>query len=92
MLARQKVLESLLVNVTSSAGLADRLAYLARFELSDDYFDMVANAVSQLTLPQLHAFLVTELAADKQVVGAFGNAKPAEAAIDAARAAAKSSR
>jgi zinc protease len=85
-LGRQKVLESLLVNVTSKAAISTRLAFLARFGLDDNYYDRLANAVARLTLPELHAFLVHELALDHQVVGAFGNAGPAKAAIAAARA------
>jgi hypothetical protein len=64
----------------------DRLAFLARFGLDDGYYQSLANAVARLTLPDLHAFLVRELAIDHQVIGAFGNAAPANAAVDAARA------
>ena len=85
-LGRQKVLESLLVNLTSSEATATRLAFLARFGLPDDYYDSLAKAVARMTLPELHAFLVRELAVDHQVIGAFGNAGPANAAIAAARA------
>jgi zinc protease len=85
-LGRQKVLESLLVNATSSETVATRLAFLARFGLDDGYYDTLAKAVARLTLPELHAFLLRELAVDHQVIGAFGNAEPANAAINAARA------
>ncbi len=85
-LGRQKVLESLLVNVSSTEAVATRLAFLARFELDDDYYNTLAKAVARLTLSDLHAFVVHELAADQQVIGALGNAKPANAAIEAARA------
>ena len=67
MLGRQKVLESLLVNVTSTKSVATRLAFLARFGLGDDFYDTLFNAVAHLTLPELHAFLVRELAVDHQV-------------------------
>ncbi|MDB4956508.1 MAG: peptidase domain protein [Myxococcales bacterium] len=85
-LGRQKVLESLLVNVASTEAVAARLAFMARFGLDDDYFNTVATAVARLTLPDLQAFLVRELAVDHQVIGAFGNPGPANAAISAARA------
>ncbi|GEM_PF-5944678 len=84
-LGRQKVIESLLVNMTTTEGVADRLAFLARFGLDDDYFDTLANGVARLTLADLHAFLVRELAVDHQVIGAFGNAAAANAAVAAAR-------
>lgn len=85
-LGREKVLESLLVNVTSTAAVASRLAFLARFELDDNYYNTLAQAVAGLTLSDLHAFVARELAVDQHVVGAFGNTAPANAAIAAARA------
>jgi predicted Zn-dependent peptidase len=85
-LGRQKVLESLLVNVETTEAVANRLAFLAQFGLADNYYDTLAKAVARLTLPELHAFLVRELAVDHQVIGAFGNAGPARAASAAARA------
>jgi len=84
-LARQKVLESLLVNTTSSAEVAEELATLARFGLPDDYFDNVAESVAKMTLPGFHEFLARELATETQVFGAFGNQTPAKAAAVAAR-------
>lgn len=84
-LAREKVIESLLVNTTSSAEVADVLAMLARFDLPDDYFDTVAERVAELTLSSFHEFLVRELSPATQVFGAFGNAAPAMAAVGAAR-------
>jgi predicted Zn-dependent peptidase len=85
-LGRQKVLESLIVNITSTEAVANRIAFLARFGLDDDYYDTLANAVAGLTLSDLHAFLTRELAVDHQVIGAFGNVGAAQAAIAAARA------
>ena len=85
-LARQKVIESLLVNTTSTADVADYLVTLARFGLPDDYFDQVAASVAEMTLPGFHKFLARELDPATQVFGAFGNAEPAKAAAAAARA------
>ena len=85
-LGRQKVLEGLLVGATTTEATADRLTFMAQFGLDDDYYDHLAKAVASLTLPDLHRFLVKELAADHQVFGAFGNPEPANAAITAARA------
>lgn len=84
-LGRQKVLESLLGNAETTGALANRLAFLAQFGLEDSYYDALGNNVARLTLTELHAFLVRELAVDHQVIGAFGNAGPAKAAIAAAR-------
>jgi len=85
-LGRQKVMESLLGKSETTGSLADRLAFLAEFGLDDSYYDTLGNAVARLTLWELHAFLVQELGVNHQVIGAFGNAAPAKAAIDAARA------
>jgi zinc protease len=85
-LGRQKVLESLLVNVSSTEAVATRLAFLARFDLDDDYYNTLAKAVARLTLRDMHEFVTHELAAAHQVIGALGNAKQANAAIEAARA------
>ncbi len=85
-LGRKKVVESLLANVTTTDAIATRIAFLAQFGLADDYYDGLAKAVARLTLPELHAFLIRELAVDHQVIGAFGNDGPAKTAIAAARA------
>lgn len=84
-LARQKVIESLLVRSASAVEVAEYLAFLARFALPDDYFDDVAHIVSAMTLAEFHAFLAKELDASGQVFGAFGNRAAAQAAVDAAR-------
>ncbi|HLL25506.1 MAG TPA: hypothetical protein VK427_25390, partial [Kofleriaceae bacterium] len=85
-LARQKVIERMLVNSTSSAEVISQLAYLARFDLPDSFYDIMARDVASLTLADFHPFLVKELPAEKQVFGAFGNAAPVAQAIEAARA------
>lgn len=84
-LARQTVLESVLVNSHDSAAIAERLTLLARFGLPDGFYDRIAGGVADLRLSQLHAFLLRELPAQHQVFGAFG----AREAVEAARAAAK---
>lgn len=86
-LARQKVLEALLVASTSAADVAATLVEHARFGLPDDHDDQLARAVAATTLTEFHAFLARELAPGRQVVGAFGNPGPAQAAVAAARAA-----
>ncbi len=84
-LARQKVIESLLVRSNSAADVAESLVALARFGLEDDYFDTVAREVAAMTLGEFHGFLAKELDIDTQVFGAFGNEGPAMAAVGAAR-------
>ncbi|MDX2087640.1 MAG: insulinase family protein [Kofleriaceae bacterium] len=91
-LARQKVLESLLMQNTSSASVANRLELLARFELRDDFYDTLARTVSQLTLPRMASFIKSELPANGQVIGAFGNEREVRTALSRAQAATNETR
>jgi predicted Zn-dependent peptidase len=84
-LARRKSLESLLASGTSSGTIADRLAFMARFDLPPEFFDVVAARIAQLTLDKFQAFVARELAVEHQVFGAFGNEDAAAAAADAAK-------
>jgi predicted Zn-dependent peptidase len=84
-LARQQVLEQLVVKATSSATIVDHLAELARFDLPDDFYDHLANDVAALTLAKFHMFVRAELPAANQVFGAFGNADAVAAALAVAR-------
>jgi zinc protease len=84
-LARQKVIEELLVSTGDSGAIADRLTFLARFDLPDDFFDRLAQEVAATTLKDFHTFVTTELDDTGQVFGAFGNADAVEAALSAAR-------
>jgi zinc protease len=86
-LARQKVLSSLLASSTSSAEIANRLTMLAEFGLPDDYYDQLAAQVAAMTITDFHAFLKAELDPTKRVFGAYGNADPAQAAVRAAESA-----
>jgi len=84
-MARQKVMESLVIGSTSSAAMVERLAEMARFDLADDFYDHLAHDVANLTLADFHAFVVGELAASRQVFGAFGNKAPVDAAMRVAQ-------
>ena len=84
-LARQKVIESLLGGATDSGAIADRLAWMARFHLADDFYDHLARDVAKLTLADMAPFVTAELAQTRQVFGAFGNAAAVDAALDAAK-------
>ena len=84
-LARQKVLENLLAGVADAHAIADRLTWMSRFHLSEDFFNDLAHDVATLTLKDLQAFVATELDARHQVFGAFGNTAAVNAALDAAR-------
>jgi hypothetical protein len=85
-LARQRVLEQMLSTSASSGAVADRLEYLARFHPEGAYMDSLPDYVADLTLRSFHAFVVRELAGERQVFGAFGNAAPVQAALAAAGA------
>jgi zinc protease len=84
-LARQRVLASLVATTGDSAAIADRLEYLARFDLPDDFYDQIANDVSGLTLADFQRFITGELDVEDQVFGAYGNAEAVDAAFDAAK-------
>jgi predicted Zn-dependent peptidase len=84
-LARQKVLEELVVASTSSSAMADRLAQMARFDLPDYFYERVAHDVANLTLADFDAFLKSELRPEHRVFGAFGNKPAVDAAIAVAR-------
>jgi zinc protease len=84
-LARQKVLERLLLAANDSYSVAEQLAYMAQFRLDDKFFDKVVYDVSQLTLQSFHAFFLKELPPNRQVFGAFGNVGASKAAIAAAK-------
>jgi predicted Zn-dependent peptidase len=86
-LARQKVLERLLVGGTGSLGVIERLEAAARFDLPDDFYDEVAKHVAALTLEAMPAFIAAELDEKRQVFGAFGNADAVAAALAAAKSA-----
>lgn len=84
-LARQKVLEELVVNTTSSAAMIGRLAYLARYDLPDSYYNTLALSVAAMTLADFHPFLVGELAPGHQVFGVYGNEAAVTEALRAAQ-------
>lgn len=81
-LARQKVLQALLSSATSSEAITSRLSRLARFDLPDYFFDQLARNIASETLPGFHNFLNSELPATRQVLGAFGNSAPVDAATN----------
>jgi predicted Zn-dependent peptidase len=84
-LARQKVLERLLLATTDSYSAAEQLSYMAQFKLDTTFFDKVAYDVSQVTLQDFHAFFLKELPPNRQVFGAFGNVAASKAAVAAAK-------
>lgn len=84
-LARQKVVERLLLAANDSASVSEQLALLARFDLEDAFLERLPDEVGRVTLADFHAFLVREIPASRQVFGAFGNEAPAKAAVAAAR-------
>lgn len=79
-LARQKVLERLLVSSTDSLTMAERLVTIAKFDLPEDFYDRLPNQVAAVTLADMNKFLVEELPATGQTVGVFGHESAVEAA------------
>jgi predicted Zn-dependent peptidase len=83
--ARRKVVESLLAGSSDSAAIAQRLVQMARFDLAADFFDQLVRQIAALRLEDVDRLIRSELAADRQVFGAFGPRGAARAAIQAAR-------
>jgi len=84
-LARQKVLESLVATSADSGAIAERLVFMAQFDIDDEYFERLARNVAKMTVGDLRALISDELAAKQQIFGAFGNADAVKSALDAAR-------
>ena len=84
-LSRAKVLDRLLASSTSVAGVADQLALEAQFDVAADFHGQLATDVAQLTLADFAPFVADQLAPDRLVIGAFGNAAAVDAALAAAR-------
>ena len=84
-LARQKVVEALLLTATDSSAITERLVEVARFDLADDFYQRLVAEVARLTLSDFHPFVASELALEHQVFGAFGNDEAVAAAILAAQ-------
>ena len=76
MLARRRQVDALLASASDSRSIANRLEYIARFGLDDLYFDRLVKRIATLTLIDIEELVATELAANKQVTGAFGEPTP----------------
>jgi zinc protease len=83
--AREKTLESLLATTADTSIVTNRLATIARFDLADDFYHRLPEKVAALTLAEFHQFLVSELPADTQVFGAFGNENAVARAVGTTR-------
>lgn len=84
-LARQKVLESMLVGATDSNAIANHLVEMARFDVSETFYDVLVTQVAKLKLADFSGFVGAELPIESQVFGAFGNKAAVDQAIEAAQ-------
>ena len=58
---------------------------MARFGLTDNFYDQLVRRVAQLKLSDMHAFVQRELPIEHEVFGAFGNKPAVDQAIEAAQ-------
>ena len=84
--ARRKLVQALAGSTADSGAVLGRLVLIERFGLARGFFDQLLSEIARLQIAEVHAFLTSELAADRQVFGAFGPRAAASAALAAARA------
>ncbi len=89
-LARRKLVEAMAGSAVDSAAVLERLVLIERFGLRANFFDQLLADIARIRIDELHRFLTSELAAERQVFGAYGPRGSAEAAVAAARGAAVS--
>ncbi len=81
-LARRKRVDSLLASASDSNSVANRLSYMARFDLPDNYYDGLVQNIARLSLDEMQDLLRGELAAKNQVTGALGRESAVKAFLD----------
>lgn len=82
-IARRKLVDELLVSVTSPSTVARQLAFIAAFDLPLDHDERVVKDLARVTPADLQAIIKNELAPGTEVIGLFGP----PAAVDALKAA-----
>ncbi len=71
-LARRKQVNALLASSSDSRAIANRLENIARYDLSDEFYEWLVHRIARLTLDDIQKLVATELAAKQQITGAFG--------------------
>tara|TARA_R110002096_G_scaffold350395_3_gene543557 strand:+ start:1062 stop:3713 length:2652 start_codon:yes stop_codon:yes gene_type:complete len=71
-LARRKNVDALLASASNSGVVARRLEFIARFALTDSFYDTLVRKMAALTPNDVDTLLASELGASNQVTGAFG--------------------
>jgi predicted Zn-dependent peptidase len=67
--ARRTVLKSLLAESTDTGSLAERLAVIATYGLSLDYYDQQVKATATVSPAQVRAIMETELDPSHEILG-----------------------
>jgi zinc protease len=80
---RRKLVDELLVSVTSPSRVAMQLSFIAELDLPLDHYDRLAEDLARVTPADLQAIIEAELAPGTEVIGIFGP----PAAVDALKAA-----
>jgi len=81
-ISRRKLVDELLVSVTSPSTVASQLAFIAAFDRPLDHYQRLVEDLARVTPADLQAIIDTELAPGAEVIGLFGP----PAAVDAVKA------
>lgn len=79
---RRKLVDGLLVSVTSPSAVASQLAFIASYDLPLDHYARLVDELARVTPRDLQAIIDAELAPGTEVIGLFGP----PAAVDALKA------
>ena len=82
--ARRKEVDALLASTSNPKAIADRLEYIARFDLPAYFYDRLLRQIASLKLDAITGLIREELSLERQVLGAYG---PRDAARSFLRAA-----
>jgi len=91
-LARRKRVDALLASASNSQLVAGRLELIARFALSDAFYDTLVRRMAALSPADVEAILSVELQASNQVTGAFGPPRAVHDFLDATKQSAPNAR
>jgi zinc protease len=84
-LARRGVIDDLVLDASSPQAIVARLAFIARFDLADDFYVRLAERVARVTVDEVAAVIDRELAPETGIYGVLGPRAAAIAGVEAAK-------
>lgn len=84
-LARRKWVDALLASALNSRLVASRLEFIARFDLTDAFYDALLRKIAVLTPSNIEEIVAVELQPSNQVTGAFGPPSAVKKFLDATK-------